>query len=597
VLKQKRVQSWLFLAAGALLGYVAASGNFRLGQQANAAASNELPASATVQATHLVSAQAGEQKEVVVFTVRLPASAVLQIDDDKTKETGQVRTFQTPPLPKGRHYTYTLKATYQGKEVTRQIRIASGVDNIFDLREEFRQSAGRAEGKAPLTAAEAAAIGKEAYLYGYSLITTEVTRVQMSNVANIEGFRGPMGQFVNVKRYPPADYRGVSAPNADTLYSVAWLDLGAEPIVFSHPDMSQRYYLFEMVDLWMTIIETPGARTAGGKARNYLVTGPGWQGTVPEGMKQIKSPTRYLVILGRTYADGTEKDYDIVNALQAQFTLTPLSTWGKPYTPVAPPVNPKPGFSMTDKPQAVINAMDTSTYFNMMARLMGGAAPPAKEDAPILARMFKMGLVPGKPFDLSKLDADVQSALKDINPAVMKLIEANKKDLGRIQDGWVITEGLGRYGTHYLKRAVVAAFGWPANLEQDAVYPYTDVDSNGKTLSGANQYTLTFAKGQTPPVKGFWSFTMYEIDGGWWFVPNMLNKFTVSPRNDLQYNSDGSLTLYFRHESPGKNKEANWLPAPKGNFILMLRMYWPSEKAPSILDGTWKIPPVKMVGK
>ena len=146
-------------------------------------------------------------------------------------------------------------------------------------------------------------------------------------------------------------------------------------------------------------------------------------------------------------------------------------------------------------------------------------------------------------------------------------------------NGWVMTKGLGDYGTNYMKRAVVAAFGWPANRQDDAVYPYTEVDSKGEPLTGANKYTLTFAKGHTPPVDGFWSITMYEIDQGWWFVPNALNKFTVSPRNHLKYNADGSLTLYFQNESPGADKEANWLPAPEGDFIPMLRMYWPKETA------------------
>ena len=164
---------------------------------------------------------------------------------------------------------------------------------------------------------EPAQIALDAYVYGYSLITTDVTRVQMSNVDKIEGMRAPTGQFANIKRYPPADFRGVSAPNADTLYSVAWLDL-AEPQVFSHPDMGQRFYLFEMTDLWMTDFDSPGTRTAGGKAASYLITGPGWAGAVPAGMKQIKCATRYMVILGRTYADGTDQDYTAVNALQAQ---------------------------------------------------------------------------------------------------------------------------------------------------------------------------------------------------------------------------------------------------------------------------------------
>ena len=445
-----------------------------------------------------------------------------------------------------------------------------------------------------LTPSEAKAIGEDAYIYGYSLITTQVTRVQMTNVDKVEAnMHAPMGEFANVKRYPPADYRGVSAPNADTLYSLAWLDL-SEPQVFSHPDMGKRFYLFEMTDLWMTDFETPGTRSTGDKAAIYLITGPGWNGTVPDGIKQIKSATRYMVILGRTYADGTDEDYKTVNALQAQYKITPLSAYGKPYTFKAPPVNPKPGFSMTDAPQTVILGMDTATYFNMMAKLMGGAAPPAPEDAPMLARMAKIGLVPGQPFDIAKLDPAVQAVLKDLPKTALQHIEDNKNMLGEIVNGWVITKGLGIYGTEYLKRAVVAAFGWPANRQEDAVYPYTEVDGTGQKLSGAHKYTLTFAKGETPPVNGFWSITMYEIDKGWWFVPNALNKFTVSPRNNLKANADGSVTLYFQNASPGKDKEANWLPAPKGEFIPMLRMYWPKDQSPSILDGSWKPPPVTL---
>ncbi|MGB9269449.1 MAG: DUF1214 domain-containing protein, partial [Pseudolabrys sp.] len=175
----------------------------------------------------------------------------------------------------------------------------------------------------------------------------------------------------------------------------------------------------------------------------------------------------------------------------------------------------------------------------------------------------------------------------------LKRIEANKEALGVMVDGWVITKGLGTYGpSTYMKRAVVAAFGWPANQERDAVYPYTEIDAAGQKLIGANKYTLTFPKDATPPVNGFWSITMYMIDQGWWFVPNPLNKFTVSLRDNPKPNADGSLTLYFQNDSPGKDKEANWLPAPKGEFIPMLRMYWPKDGSPSLLNGSWKIPQV-----
>jgi len=445
-----------------------------------------------------------------------------------------------------------------------------------------------------LSSAEAQQIAEDAYIYGYSLITTEVTRVQMSNVPKVEGFASPTGQFVNVPRYPPAEYRGVSAPNADTLYSVAWLDLG-EPQVFSHPDMGDRYYLFEVTDLWMSDSESsPSKRTADGKAASYLFTGPGWKGAVPAGMKHFPVASRYMVILGRTYANGTGEDYRIVNALQAQYKITPLSAWGKPYTPVAPLVNANPGFSMTDKPQTVILAMGTEGYFNLMAKLMGEDAPPAPDDAPMVARMAKLGIEPGKPFELSKLDPAVQAALKDLPQTALKKIEANKGSMGEIVNGWVVSKGLGTYGpADYLKRATVAAFGWPANQERDAVYPYADVDSTGQKLTGANKYTLTFPKGETPPVNGFWSITMYLIDQGWWFVPNPLNKFTVSLRNNPKFNDDGSLTLYFQNGSPGADKEANWLPAPKGDFIAMLRMYWPKDSGPSILNGSWKPPAVQ----
>jgi hypothetical protein len=296
-------------------------------------------------------------------------------------------------------------------------------------------------------------------------------------------------------------------------------------------------------------------------------------------MKHIPSATRYIVILGRTYADGTERDYKAVNALQAQYKITPLSAWGKKFEYTAPPVNPSPGFSMTDKPQDVILALETSGYFDMMAKLMCKDSPAYEADKPMLEKMAKIGIEPCKPFDMGKLDPAVQAALKDLPKAALDKINANREaSMGKIVHGWSITKGLGVYGTDYMKRAVVAAFGWPANLQEDAVYPYTLTDSKGEKLTGANKYTLTFAKGQTPPVNGFWSITMYQIDQGWWFVPNPLNKFTVSPRNNLKSNPDGSITLYFQHESPGKDKEANWLPAPTGEFIPMLRMYWPKPR-------------------
>jgi len=446
---------------------------------------------------------------------------------------------------------------------------------------------------------EAREIAIEAYLYGYSLITTEVTRIQMTNVTKIGELTAPMGHFINVKKYPPGNYRGVSAPNADTLYSLVWLDLEKEPVVFSHPDMGDRFYLFPMYSLWMPVVDSPGTRTQGGKAASYLLTRDTWKGSVPAGMKQIKFPTRYMLILGRTYSTGSDQDYAEVNKLQSEYKAVPLSVYGKPYAaPVAPVVDA--GFSMTDKPQDVINALSLDRYFTWMATLMKSDAPPTAADKKIVQKMAKIGIVPGQEFKLANLSAEAQEALKDVVKASNDRILKQKEKGGTLKNGWMIPAAAGTYGTDYLQRALIAAFGWPANLSNDAIYPYASVDRSGEKLNGKDQYTLTFPKGKMPPVDGFWSITMYIEDQGLWFNPNPLNKFTVSLRDKPTYNADGSLTLYFQNQSPGADKEANWLPAPKGDFTLMMRMYWPKTKGASILPpgkGTWAPPGLEKVSK
>jgi hypothetical protein len=446
---------------------------------------------------------------------------------------------------------------------------------------------------ATLDADEARQIAIDAYIYGYSLVTTDVTRIQMSNVAQVEEIKAPTGTFFNVRGYPPATYRGVSATNADTLYSVAWLDL-KEPMVFSHPEVSGRFFTFELVDLWMIVHASVGTNTTGSSAETYLFTGPGWEGEVPEGMIHMSFPTRYMVVLGRTYALDTPEDLAKVHALQDQYKVEPLSAWGTSYTFVAPPVDPDPGVPMDEAPQKAILDLGTNGYFNWLTRLMGSDAPPAPEDAPMVARMATLGIVPGQPFDASKLDPAVQEAIKDVPQAVLDKLNKSWAELGKDVNGWRVTTVGGRYGTDYLMRATWASNGWPSQLPNVSVYPTTYVDGDGQALDGKNSYALTFAKDAMPPVhpEAFWSITMYQIDKGLWFYPNSLDKLTVSPRDDLKYNEDGSLTLYFQHESPGADKQANWLPAPAAPFALTLRLYWPNEQAPSILDGTWAPPPL-----
>ena len=305
------------------------------------------------------------------------------------------------------------------------------------------------------------------------------------------------------------------------------------------------------------------------------------------------------MILGRTYADGSDADFAAVNALQDKYQIVPLSAYGKPYNYVAPPVNPNPGLQY-DRQAAAGHRRDGRLdlfQHDGAADGRGGAAGAG-------------GRADGRAHGQDRVGARQTVRHRQARPGDAGSVKgcaqdrdrqrllAQQSESGFTRNGWHIPAAAGSYGTNYLARALVAAFGWPANLPQDAVYPYAAEDSTGAKLSGANKYTITFPKGRTPPVDGFWSITMYIIDGGWWFYPNPLNRFTVSMRDKPAFNPDGSLTLYFQNESPGKDKEANWLPAPQGNFILMMRMYWPKQRPPSILPpgrGSWEPPPIMRV--
>lgn len=435
---------------------------------------------------------------------------------------------------------------------------------------------------------EAAQIGVEAYIYGYPLVTMEMTRRVMTNTDLPKDNHAPMGQFFLSRTYPNAQFRDVTAPNADTLYSTAWLDLSKEPYVYSLPDQGDRYFLMPMLSGWTDVFEVPGKRTTGDAAQKYLITGPGWTGKVPDGLKQLKSPTNMVWILGRTYCTGTPEDYKAVHALQNQYKLVPLSFYGKPYVPIPGTIDPK--IDMKTPVREQVNRMDPAAYFDLLAKLMKDN-PPAEADRPMIEKMAKIGIVPGKKFDAAALDPAVAKALANVPKTGFEKIMGHFKNAGTAENGWTFTTQTGVYGTQYLQRALITAIGLGANRPQDAVYPTSDVDVDGKPYSGKNNYVIHFPKGQTPPAKAFWSITMYDAD--YFFVNNPLNRYTVSSRYNFKYNDDGSLDLYIQNKTPGKDKESNWLPAPEGRFILMMRLYWPQEMPPSIIDGSWKIPGVK----
>lgn len=440
----------------------------------------------------------------------------------------------------------------------------------------------------PLSEPDAIQTGVEAYIYGYPLVTMEMTRRVMTNAVAPEGTHGPMGQFVSLREYPTAAFHEVTTPNADTLYSAAWLDLSREPYVFTIPDAHGRYYLMPMLDAWTNVFEDPGTRTTGTKAQKYVITGPGWHGTIPAGVTEYKSPTNLVWILGRTYCTGTPDDYKAVHEFQDQLSLVPLSSYGRPYTPPLGHIDPNVDMRTAVRDQ--VNALDAGAYFKLLADLMKNN-PPAAADAPILARISRIGIVPGQDFDVTRLDSTTEAAFQKVPLLAQKEMMGSLSRGGTSVNGWHIVLKTGVYGTDYLNRAVVAAFGLGANRPEDAVYPASMMDVTGKPYDGVNRYVMHFDKGDLPPVRAFWSLTMYNER--LFFVENPLNRYTLSQRNKLKYNPDGSVDLYVQSSNPGADREPNWLPAPKGRFVLMLRLYWPNETAPSIINGTWKPPAVQ----
>jgi hypothetical protein len=436
-----------------------------------------------------------------------------------------------------------------------------------------------------MTEQQAQAIAVDAYLYLYPLVTMDVTRKQITNLRPGPGvFGGPMNMFVNVEAFPPTDFKAVVRPNFDTLYSSAFLDLTKEPVIVSAPDTNGRYYLLPMLDMWSDVFASPGWRTTGTQAGNFLITPKGWSGTVPAGLTQIEAPTPYVWIIGRTKTDGPS-DYDAVHKIQAGYKITLLSRWGKAPEPVAVKIDPS--VDMKTPPKTQVDTMAAGNFFAYAAELLK-LHPPHLTDQAIIAQMKRIGIEPGKSFDMAKVDPVVRKALEDAPAAAQQLMEWKMATIARIANHWSMnTDTMGVYGNYYLKRAMVAQFGLGANQPEDAIYPLNLADENGTPLDGANKYTIHFDKGATPPVNGFWSLTLYDGDG--FQVANSLNRFAVSSWMPFKYNPDGSLDLYFQNQTPGQDKEVNWLPTPKGPFTLTMRLYGPKSEA---LTGKWNPPSI-----
>jgi hypothetical protein len=476
-----------------------------------------------------------------------------------------------------------------------QRTIVGALAGVLALGAVAGQASSAAAQSAPISEQEAQAIATDAYLYLYPLVTMDLTRRQMTNVpAGKEPGFGPPNTFHNIPAYPSATEKVVVRPNFDTLYSIAWLDLSKEPVVVSMPDTKGRYYLLPMLDMWTDVFASPGWRTTGTQAQHFLVAPAGWRPDLrerlveefrlPKDTQRLDAPTSHAWIIGRTKTDGPQ-DYDAVHEIQAGMKVTPLSEWGRTPRPVE--VRTDPSVDMKTPPKVQVEAMPGDKYFTYAAEILK-VNRPHLTDQPIIAQMKKIGIEPGKDFDIGNVSPAVRAAIEAAPSSAQKLMAWKVPTLARVANHWSMnTDTMGVYGNYYLKRAIVAQQGLGANVPEDAIYPLNLGDQAGRPLDGANKYAIQFDKTTLPPVNAFWSVTLYDLEG--YQVANPLNRFAVSSWMPFKYDPDGSLTLYIQNESPGKDKEANWLPAPKGPFNLTMRLYAPKAEA---LTGKWNPPPV-----
>lgn len=445
-------------------------------------------------------------------------------------------------------------------------------------------SAAAVPDQATLTESEYQEIAKEAYTYFYPLVLMDITRRVMTNVeAGKTPGRGPMNAFHHIRTFPTGDMKDVVRPNFDTLYSVAWLDLTKGPQLISAPNTQGRYYVLPLMDMWTDVFASVGKRTTGTEAARFVVTEAGWKGKLPPGIERIESPTPYVWIIGRIQTN-TAQDFAAVNSLQDGFQVSPLSPSSQSSIKTIFTVDPT--VDMKTPPLDQVNQMPALDFFQYAAELMK-IHKPHLIDQTFLFSLKKIGIVPGQSLEI-KSDL-IRSALLAGATAGLKSMMSQVNSIGDIINGWQVSrEGIGVYGNSYLKRAIVAMGGLGANLPRDAIYPLAVADAEGSVMNGRNNYVLHFDKDDLPPVEAFWSLTMYDAQG--FQVPNPLNRFALGDRDPLRYNPDGSLDIYIQRESPGAEREANWLPSPDGVLGLTMRLYDPK---PAALDGTWNPPAIQ----
>lgn len=408
---------------------------------------------------------------------------------------------------------------------------------------------------------------RDVFLFGYPLVMMDETRKASNSPAN---------QFRHMRTFPDHNFRTVVRPNIDTLYSIAWLDLGDEALILEVPESDGRYYLLPILDAWSNVFASIGTRTTGGAAGQFLLVGPDWDGDVPDGLTLYRSPTRMAWMIGRVYTAGSD---DLAGAHKFQDGLR-LSTVAVETLQERSGATEGAGNNVgTLDVKEKLRTMPAPQFFEALDRLMI-ENPPAQADAAFMEETMR-------PLRENNPSPEILEKGKDRAYGRLDFIE---RLLGR-KKGWSGMTGsspVGNYGTNYQARAYVAHVGFGANEPADAIYPNTARDANGDDLHSSHSYRLRMAKKDLPPVNGFWSITMYDDEG--FLVENEIARYSLSARDPLVYDADGSLTIMISADAPAGGS-ANWLPAPPdAPFALTMRLFWPQDAA---LNGAWSPPDVE----
>jgi hypothetical protein len=436
-----------------------------------------------------------------------------------------------------------------------------------------------------VTPAEARSIAKEAYTYGFPLVDSYRVQYAYFVDRNNPEFKAPWNQIRNIPRVFTPDDKAVQTPNSDTPYSMLGMDLRAEPLVLTVPPIEkERYFSVQLIDAYTFDFAYIGSRTTGNGGGSFLIAGPSWQGQEPKGVKEvIRAETEIVLAAYRTQLFNPS-DLDNVKKVQAGYKAQTLSSFLGTAAPKAAPAIDfiKPLTPAEEK---------TSPQFFSILNFVLQFCPTHPSEKELMARFAKLGIGAGKTFDPSKLSPEIKAGIEQGMADAWADLGGLEKQIDAGTVSSADTFGTREYlKNNYLYRMAAAAIGIYGNSKLEAMYPILAVDADGQKLNGANHYTIRFAPGQLPPVNAFWSLTVYELPASL-LVANPINRYLInSPMlPELKRDADGGLTLLIQNESPGEDKEPNWLPAPKGPFLTVLRLYWPK---PEALEGKWTAPSV-----